>query len=135
METHRTPELRFLHRLHCVLFVAQGYSCYQVANWFEGHPCTVERWIHCFEQNGVEGLREKQKTGRPAKVDVKQSQQLKNDILKDPRQLGYDQNGWNGKLLQIHILRCCDVELSIRQCQRLLRQLHSGTSNHAALVL
>ena len=116
-------EQRFLHRLHCVLLVGHGFSCYQVAEWFDEHPRTVERWVHYFQEYGIVGLRDEQKTGRPTKVRDDQLRQLVNDILTDPVELGYGLRTWGGKLLHVHLERCYGVKLSVRQCQRLLRQL------------
>lgn len=128
-EITRNREFRFLHRLHCVLLVAQGCSCYQVAAWFGEHPCTVERWVHYFQEYGIEGLKDEQKTGRPRKVRDDQLKRLQGEISKKPFELGYNQNGWDGKLLQTHLAHCYDTKLSVRQCQRLLNQLrHNATS-------
>jgi len=122
-ETTRNRESRFLHRLHCVLLVAQGCNCYQVAGWFGEHPCTVERWVHYFHEYDLEGLRDEQKTGRPRKVRDDQLKRLQGDISTNPSELGYNQHGWNGKLLKTHLEHGYGIELSVRQCQRLLRQL------------
>ncbi len=132
-ETTRNCESRFLHRLHCVLLVAEGSSCYQIAAWFGEHPCTVERWVHYFQEYGVEGLKDEQKTGRPRKIRDDQLKRLQGEVSKNPFELGYDQNGWGGKLLQTHLQRRYDIELSVRQCQRLLNQLRRNASSHAAL--
>lgn len=49
-----SPEQRFLHRLHCVLLVAKGRSCYEVAGWFGEDLRTIERWVHALDEQGVE---------------------------------------------------------------------------------
>ena len=133
-ETTRNCESRFLHRLHCVLLVAQGSSCYQVAEWFEEHPCTVERWVQNFHKYDLEGLRDEQKTGRPRKVRDDQLKQLHGDVSRNPSELGYDQYEWSGKLLKTHLEFHYSVELSVRQCQRLLNQLWNNATSHAALT-
>ena len=131
-ETTRNHESRFLHRLHCVLLVAQGCSCYQVAEWFGEHPCTLERWIHHFHDYGLEGLMDEQKTGRPRKVRDDQLKQLQGDVSKKPFELEYNQTCWDGKLLKTHLESRYGVKLSVRQCQRLLNQLrHNAPPNGA----
>ena len=57
-EISRSDESRYDHRLHGVLLVGQGHSCYAVADWFGEHPTTIERWVHRFEERGFAGLRE-----------------------------------------------------------------------------
>jgi len=133
-ETSRDHKSRFLHRLHCVLLVAQGSSCYQVAEWFGEHSCTVERWVHCFNKYDLEGLKDEQKTGRPRKVRDDQLKQLQGDISRNPSELGHEQHKWNGKLLKTHLECCYGVELSVRQCQRILHQLEHSAASHDALV-
>jgi len=133
-EFTRNSESHFLHRLHCVLLVAQSCSCYQVAVWFEEHPCTIERWVHYFHEYGLEGLRDEQKTGRPRKVRDDQFKRLQSEISKNPYGQGYEQNGWDGKLLQTHLERRYGIELGVRQCQRLLNQLRHNTTSQGALA-
>ena len=134
-QTARAPEGRFLHRLHCVLLVARGCSCYQVAEWFREHPSTIERWVHHFLQFGAEGLRDEQRTGRPAKLRDDQRKRLQNDVSNEPGAFGYERNIWHGRLLQDHLERHYCIKLSVRQCQRLLKQLRRDPSSEVATAL
>lgn len=120
-------ESRFLHRLHCVLLVAEDISCYQVAEWFGEHPRTIERWAHQYNESGISGLRDEEKR-RPAKIGIEQRKRLQTDIFRGPCELGYNQNGWDGKLLQTHLEHSYGIELSVRQCQRILKQLQPSVT-------
>jgi transposase len=40
-----------------------------------------------------------------------------------PREFGYSQNLWDGKLLSHHLSKSYGVQLGERQCRRLFRQL------------
>jgi transposase len=40
-----------------------------------------------------------------------------------PRDLGYGQNLWDGKLLSHHLQERYATELGVRQCQRLFRRM------------
>jgi transposase len=133
-ELQRLPESRLLHRLHCVLLVAEGHSCYEVACWFGENPRTVERWVHHANEYGIEGLRDEQKQGRSTKLRDDQRKRLQDNILTNPKELGYGRNAWNGVLLQTHLKRHYGIELSVRQCQRLLRQLQHGTTSEHTVV-
>ena len=116
-------EQRLLHRLHCVLLIAEGRSCYEVARWFGEAPRTVERWVHAVELHGVEGLREHPAGGRPAKLPAAQLQRLALELQKPPHVSGYAKREWSGKLLTQHLEGCYGIKLSQRQCQRMLRRL------------
>ena len=82
-------EQRFLLRLCCVLLIAEGPSCYEVARWFGEDPRTIERWVHALDLHGVEGLREHHLGGRPAKLAGEQVQRLALDLQKPPHASGY----------------------------------------------
>ena len=120
-EAHRSRELRAMHRLHAVFLVSLGHSCYEVAHWFGEHPRSVERWVHAYDLGGINGLREGAHTGRPARLTQQQSQQLAQDLARGPADFGFRQTRWDGKLLMRHLECKFGVQLSLRQCQRLLQ--------------
>lgn len=125
-------ESHFLHRLHCVLLVAEGRSCYEVARWLGNDPRTIERWVHALDEHGIEGLREHHSGGRPTKLAGEQMQCLALDLQKPPRVCGYSEREWSGKLLVQHLDGCYGIKLSVRQCQRIMRRLTDvGTSGVA----
>ena len=119
----QSPEMRFLHRLHCVLLVSRGHSGAEVASWFGDDPSSVARWMRHYRAFGIQGLQDDQRSGRPTRLNIDQMKTLERDLCQTPGEFAYDEPVWNGKLLAVHIQRRTDVELSVRQCQRLLRQL------------
>jgi transposase len=126
IENRRNAEARFLHRLHCATLVGQGISCYQVAAWFGENPRTIERWIHIAEEYGIEGLKKERRIRCTAKIDTEHYSLIIKDLKKDPRTLGYDKKAWCGRILQTYLHHQFDIDLSVRQCQRILKQLQSG---------
>jgi len=125
-------EPQFLHRLHCMLLIAEGRSCCEVARWFGKHPRTVERWVHALDRHGIEGLRKHHAGGRPAALTGEQAQRLALDLQKPPGVFRYSEREWSGKLLAQHLVANCGIRLSVRQCQRMLRRLAHGTQFRAA---
>lgn len=122
-EINRSEESRYDHRLHGVLLVAQGNSCYQVAEWLGQHPTTVERWVRRFEQRGMNALREAERPGRPGRLDDKTWEAIERDLRIEPRCLGHAQTLWDGKLLSHHLRSSYGIALGVRQCQRLFRAM------------
>ena len=122
-EISRSDESRYDHRLHGVLLVCQGHSCYTVGEWLGEHATTIERWVHRFEQRGFSGLREGQREGRPRRLDQKTWEKVECDLCCHPRDLSYNQNLWDGKLLAHHLRQKYQVNLGTRQCQRLFRSM------------
>lgn len=122
-EIRRSKDSRYDHRLHGVLLVGQGMSCSAVADCLGEHPVTVERWVNGFNRSGFAALREGERPGRPARLAGADWTKLNRDLRKRPRSLGYGQNLWDGKLLAHHLAVCYGVQLGVRQCQRMFRQL------------
>src|SRR6202795_3545340 len=75
-EIGRSEESRYDHRLHGLLLVANGQSCRGVAELFGEDATTVQRWVRRFEERGLEGLRDGERTGRPRSLDERQWRQL-----------------------------------------------------------
>lgn len=122
-EILRSEEARYDHRLHGVLLVCRGFSCYQVGDMFGHNPTTIQRWVKNFETRGFSGLQDSERAGRAQRLSFDQLQLVDRDLRKSPRQFGYNQNLWDGKLLSHHIEQTHGLILGVRQCQRLFHQL------------
>lgn len=119
----RSDESRYDHRLHGLLLVAGGQSCQQVADLFGDDRRTVQRWVNRFESHGLEGMREGERSGRPATLDAKQWAALGRDLRRDPEEFGHVGHLWDGKLLSEHLGRRYGITLGVRQCQRIFGQM------------
>jgi transposase len=122
-EILRSEEARYDHRLHGVLLVAQGMSCYEVGEVFGHDPTTIQRWVRSFEMRGFSGLQDQERPGRPQRLTPKQLERVNRALRTSPRALGYAQNLWDGKLLSHHLAQAEQVVLGVRQCQRVFHQL------------
>ncbi len=122
-EIRRSEESRYDHRLHGVLLVAQGMTCPQVAALLGDAPRSVEYWVRRFEQSGWAGLREGERSGRPRRLHEKQLREINAALRRMPREMGLGGNLWDGKTLAAWIAQRYGIELGVRQCQRLFRQL------------
>lgn len=76
-EIARSDESRYYHQLHGLLLVTGGQSCQQVAEFFGEDRRTVQRWVKRFENHGLTGLREEERSGRPTTVDTKQWERIR----------------------------------------------------------
>ena len=122
-EISRSEEARYDHRLHGVLLVGQELSCLETAQLLGQDPVTVQRWVHRFNRSGFAGLHEGERPGRPASVSAAQWEALGRDLRRSPRELKYEQNLWDGKLLAHHLTLHYGVRLGVRQCQRIFGRL------------
>ena len=122
-EIARSEESRYDHRLHGLLLVTGGQSCRQVADLFGEDGTTVQRWVRRFEEGGLDALREGERSGRPRTLDGAQWRKLQGELRKSPRELGLAATLWDGPVLSEHLRRRYGVDLGVRQCQRLFRQM------------
>ena len=122
-EISRTPEGRYFHRLHAVLHVLDGASSSDAARLYGDSPRAVEYWVQRLTSKGLSGLLDGNHPGRPTRLSANDLADLRKDISRNPRELGYDQNLWDGLLLSHHLIQRYSISLGIRQCQRLFHQL------------
>ena len=122
-EIRRSYEARYDHRLHAILMVAQGISCRKVAHLLGDSPRSVAYWVKRFETEGLSGLADANRIGRPSRLDEQQIQHIEKALRSHPSQYGISGNLWDGKLLSHFIRQQFGVELGLRQCQRLFRRL------------
>lgn len=122
-EVLRSEESRYDHRLHGVLLVCSGVSCSEVAKLLGHGPRTIQYWVRRFEESGFAGLQETPRPGRPSLINGDIRNGIAADLRCSPRELGYSQNLWDGKLLSHHLSKQYDVRLGERQCRRFFHQL------------
>lgn len=122
-EIRRNDASRYDHRLHGVLLVAQGMTCPQVAQVLGDSHHTVVNWVRRFETDGLAGLAEGQRPGRPSRLSADQLTRVESALRADPHEFGLATHLWDGPALSEFLARELGVELKVRQCQRLFRQL------------
>lgn len=122
-EIRKTDDSRLQHRLHGMLLICAGKTCAEVAALFGNSVRAVQYWLRRFNEAGVEGLRDASRPGRRPRLSQEDKEILTQDLRRSPREFGYCQNIWDGKLLSHHIKEKFGVELKVRQCQNLFHQL------------
>lgn len=122
-EINRSEESRYAHRLHGLLLVSSGHSCTEVGAMFGEAATTVQRWVRRFEESGFAGLREGERSGRPRSLDDRSWRHIEADLRKSPDVFGLQANLWDGPVLSEHLRRKYGIQLGVRQCQRMFRQM------------
>jgi len=97
-EIRRSDESRYDHRLHGVLLVAQGMTCPEVARLLGDAPRSVEYWVRRFEKDGLAGLLEGDRPGRPRRLSEKQMEAVNRVLRRPPQEVGFSGNIWDGKV-------------------------------------
>ena len=122
-EIRRSAEARYDHRLHGLLLVAQGMSARGVAQLLGDAPRTVAYWVRRFEADGLAGIVDTDRPGRPRRLTAQHLATIAVALRKRPAEYNLAGNLWDGKTLSAFVRREWEVGLGVRQCQRLFRQL------------
>lgn len=125
-EALHSMESRYFHRLHALLLLASGKSCGEVARILDCSPRTIQDWTRRFAENGLQGLKDRDRTGRTAALDEREMKRLTDDLRLSPETFGLAGSRWSGNLLMAHLADKYGRSLGLRQCQRLLRNLASS---------
>jgi transposase len=121
-EIRRNDASRYDHRLHGVLLVAQGMTCPQVSQLLGDSHHTVVNWVRRFETDGLAGLTEGQRPGRPSSLSDKHLAKVEAALRASPKDFGLTTEMWDGPTLSEFLGRKIGVTLKVRQCQRLFRR-------------
>lgn len=122
-EIRRTEEARYDHRLHAVLLIGQGMTCPQVAKKFGDARGSIRNWVNQFEKEGFAGLVDRERCGRPPRLNEKQLQEIGRVLRRVPTGAGIAQNFWDGKTLAQWIKSRYGKVFGVRQCQRMFHKL------------
>ncbi len=122
-EIRRSVEARYDHRLHGLLLVGQGMSAHQVARLLGDSPRTVAYWVRRFEEEGLAGLVDAERSGRPRRLTEKQIERIDAALRNKPSDFALSGHLWDGKTLSAFVHKQWDITMGVRQCQRLFRQL------------
>ncbi|EQB73146.1 MAG: hypothetical protein AMDU4_FER2C00094G0002 [Ferroplasma sp. Type II] len=122
-EISRSGESRYDHRLHGILLVSEGMSCYEAGRMLGEDSRNMERWVRKFNEKGFNALKEGKRSGRRSKLTPQQMNMISTDLRKNPGEFGYEQNLWEGKLLMHHISEKFHTEIGVRTCQLIFHRL------------
>lgn len=68
-QAHKSaPTHRERQRAHAVLLSAKGYRLDQLSDIFEADRDTISRWLDDWQEQGIIGLSDASKPGRPSKL-------------------------------------------------------------------
>jgi len=99
----RTARARSVERARILLAIADGRRPGQVAKDLGLSRPTVYTWIHRFNDQGLHGLEDRPRAGRPHTYTAEQRAEVVSSALTDPRSLGLPFACWTLDRLQAHL--------------------------------
>ena len=122
-EIRRNEDSRYDHRLHVLLLAAQGFNCVEIASMLGDPPRTVQHWVRSFEDEGLAGISENDRPGRPPRLKSDQLDNISLTLRGSPEDVGLSGHLWDGKTLSEYIEKHYKITIGVRQCQRMFRKL------------
>lgn len=121
-----SEEAKLYKKLYTVLLVARHpeNNSSEVARQLGYSPHTVARWVRsvCSDQGfALDELRVKEKSGRKRRLSSEQLSKIYNVLEESPK----ESKKWTGKLLSDYISREFNVEIQVRQCQKIIKSRKS----------
>jgi transposase len=115
-------------RAHMVLLSARGKSAYDIADIHGVSDPTVYKWIERFDAEGPDGLFDRDRDGRPRKVDDEAEAELLRVLDAPPTDEGYEFSNWTVPRLTEHLDRKLGLDVhpeTVRQALHRLRFSHT----------
>jgi len=114
-------DARIVRRAQMIRLSADGVTTPKIAVLWDVNDQTVRRTIRRFEAEGIEGLRDKPRKGRPPKKTEQYVALLKEAVGSNPRDLGYPFSVWTLERLREHLARQTRIILSPAHLSRLMK--------------
>ena len=116
-----SDESKYLFRVFAVNMVLSGIPASKVGASAGVTKAAVTSWVKIADEQGFEALKTKKQPGRPCKLSEEQKKIIDFALQASPKDSGY--KTWDGNSLSDYIKKTFNVELSVRQCQRLFHEL------------
>ena len=99
----RTAQARLVERAQILLAVAEGRRPRQIAKDLGLSRPTVYTWIHRFNEQGLHGLEDRPRAGRPHTYTAEQRAEVIAAALTDPKSLGLPFGCWTLDRLRAYL--------------------------------
>ena len=93
-EAERDGAYRVAKRLRAVVLNSDGHTSGELAEILQSPRSKVSEWLQRYQRDGVDGLLEGYRSGRPSQLTEKQQQQLGDILDSDPAAYGLDSGIW-----------------------------------------
>ena len=118
----QTKEARVFRRAQAVRDVVKGQRLDRVSDTLQFTYSAVRKWVHRFAQEGTQGLVDRPRSGRPAKVTCALEHHLNRLIDQDPLQHGSLSSQWSCRDLATVLAQQTGVHLGRERVRGLLKK-------------
>lgn len=115
------------HRLQIIMLSAAGKRVPEISEEVHLHPINVRKWIHRFNEHGLDGLRSGKSPGRPPVFSEVQRNQIVEIASTIPRALGLHDSRWSLQRLRRYLMERRIVDQISVETIRQILQSHEMT--------
>jgi transposase len=110
-------------RLYAVYQIAQGKKAEEVEAFYQISHKSVCNWVHRYNAEGLSGLIDRPRKGRPSRLSAAQQEMVKQAVLNTPEQYGYHSATWTGAMVLSYIENTFGISYKKAQIYNLLHVL------------
>jgi transposase len=116
----RGKDARVVRRAQMIRLSSRGTTAAQIAGLWEISSQGVRKIINRFNREGIDGLADRPRGGRPRKTTDRYVTLLKQTVQTNPRDVGYPFSCWTLERLREHLARRTRILLSAAYLSRLM---------------
>jgi transposase len=106
----QTKEARIFRRAQAVRNVVKGQRLQTVSDALSFTYSALRKWVHRFASEGIQGLADRPRPGRPPKITCELEQHLNRLVDQDPLQYGSLYSQWSCRELAT-VLALCSAKI------------------------
>ena len=110
-------------RIAVLLLILTGWKSSEAAELFGLTRWTVVKWIQRANKEGAEAVLDRQRMGRPSRINREVMKKLEAVLENSPRAVGIPSTRWDGSVLVKYLKKTYGMEIHIRHAQRILKTL------------
>ena len=116
------PNSRVRKRAQAIRLSTKGYTIPQISEILGCNQQSIHNWFNCFETDGLDGLYDKPRKGRPIVATAEYRSRLVNAIKTNPRQMGYPFTVWTITRIRAHMARELKILLSESRVRQIMKE-------------
>src|SRR4029453_11542696 len=128
----QTKEARVFRRAQAVCEVVKGHPPHTLSVSLHFPYAALRKWVHRFANQGVQGLVDRPRPGRPPKVTCALAQHLHPLVDEDPLHHGSSHSQWSCQELATVLARQTGVPVSRESVREVLKKRRQLQPSHRA---
>jgi transposase len=118
----QTKEVRVFRRAQAVREVVKGQRLQTVSDALQITYSALRKWVHRFANQGIQGLVDRPRSGRPPKVTCELEQHLNRLVDQDPLDHGSIHSQWSCRELATVLARETGIQLGRESVRGVLKK-------------